>query len=902
MRRLLTLFALAGSLSGNAQTVSNASSQVALAKTNKTITFDLSQEGTPTPIEWGMDTQWINEGNLRRGINFSSKEIIDILRLGFMPSASVAGGKLSDAQLNSINERAQLALKYCKPGVKINIGDDPAEGNGVDSWYNDASVSSIIRGERWARCIDLHRQKYEEYGLNVVSVSPFNEPDFGWNQGVASSRMDDFKNTARALRNEYDGDYGKDAIRICGGNTLSCDAAYEWWNHCKDYLDEGNTHQLAGGFDSYANFYKTVREAGHRGVADELHNVMEAMVGVEYGMQTGIWWGTATRTRGQFMKATHGNDGGARLAYKENRSAWTAASVYRLPDGTINGFVGTSERQCQPDSYRFVSLDRDVFYNGQGPKREFVVEVPGGYGYQDGQTNAETVIDITSGEDVPFYIDGEYKIVNVKSGLVLGVTSASSSGWTQITQRKNSQRTTVANWIITPVPNTIGEDFAYYHIKSCDNSALYWDIMNWVIDATGKVGTYPGGGGAHIEQWYFQYAGENNFFIRSRFSNLAVMPANGSTAIGAALMMADFTGDESQMWRLIPIEEAPEFDVPTAPTNLIATSHNASIQLDWTASASDDVRDYFVIRSEEGKDDFNTIGRNIVGTTFTDNTAEDGKVYEYAVKAEDKAMNRSERSEIACASVSQEKGLICRFDFEDNIFDETENGNHPASLCEAKYNSRSKSGEKSLNMSTASQYLQLPATIANHDALTISFWLRRAGTSATLWERAFDFGNSTDEYLFFTPNCGDNTVRFEVKHAGQLEKIEYQNTLAAGTWNHIVVTLDGNTGAGAIYINGEQVAKKDDFTISPSQIRPVMNYIGRSQFSADPLIKGYFDDYRIYNYALTAEDVAILYEDVTGIKVTKVEEANGKTYDITGRMVGDDVKGVVIKNGKKILK
>jgi hypothetical protein len=37
-------------------------------------------------------------------------------------------------------------------------------------------------------------------------------------------------------------------------------------------------------------FYKTVRANGHHATGDELHNVMEAMVGVEYGMQTGIWW------------------------------------------------------------------------------------------------------------------------------------------------------------------------------------------------------------------------------------------------------------------------------------------------------------------------------------------------------------------------------------------------------------------------------------------------------------------------------------------------------------------------------------------------------------------------------------------------------------------------------------
>lgn len=81
-----------------------------------------------------------------------------------------------------------------------------------------------------------------------------------------------------------------------------------------------------------------MREDGNHATADELHNVMEAMVGVEYGMQTGIWWGTAERARGEFMKASFGE----RLGYAENRDAWSAAAVYRSPEGKLQGFAGCS--------------------------------------------------------------------------------------------------------------------------------------------------------------------------------------------------------------------------------------------------------------------------------------------------------------------------------------------------------------------------------------------------------------------------------------------------------------------------------------------------------------------------------------------------------------------------------
>lgn len=900
MRKLITLSLLALTTGSQAQVVSNASLQTANPKTNRTISFNLNDEGTPTPINWGLDLQWINESNLQRGINFAGKEVVDIVRCGFMPNANVSGGKLSEAQMNSLTTRANLVKKHCKSDVVINIGSDPSEGNGVDWWYNDGGVSTEERGKRWAKCIDLHRKEYQSQGLTVVSVSPFNEPDFGWNQGLEGSRMEDFRSTAMALRQNYNGVYGRDAIRICGGNTLNNDNAGWWWWSMRDYLDEGNTHQLAGGFDSYAAFFKDVRDFGHRAVADELHNVMEAIVGVEYGMQQGIWWGTALRTRGQFMKATHPGDGGSRLAYSENRGAWTAAAVYRLPDGKVNGFVGTSERQCQPDSYRFLSLDRDVYYNGYGPTREFVVEVPGGYGYQSGQTNAETVIEITSGEDIQPVIDGEYKIVNVNSGQILAMGS-SASNWQQISQRTNTKALT-AQWKITPVANTIGEDFAYFHIRHMNNLDLYWDIKNWDIAPKAKVGTFPGGGGGHIEQWYFEYAGNNNFYIRSRYSNLVVEIANSSKATGATIQMAEFTGAANQQWRLIPTDVSPQFTTPEAPLNLTATPQPASIRLDWDASTSGNIRDYIILRADEGSDEFNTIGRYINGTTFVDNTAVEGHTYTYCVKAEDTALNRSERSNSVTAAPTKERALICHLEFDRSLNDLTENGNHCVMYNDPAYSTTNKSGETALSLRNGNSFLQLPSTIASRNQMTISFWLKRYGASNTQWERVFDFGNSTNQYLFFTPNAGDNTIRFEMKNNGPVETLTYKKQLTSSTWSHFTISLDADKGTATMYIDGQAVATKDNFTVRPSDFAPVCNYIARSQFDADPLLKCYLDDFRIYNYAMNDEEVADLFTEITPVEtITASPSEDGSLYDIQGRRVSHPANGVYIKNGKKII-
>jgi hypothetical protein len=65
-----------------------------------------------------------------------------------------------------------------------------------------------------------------------------------------------------------------------------------------------------------------------------------------------------------------------------------------------------------------------------------------------------------------------------------------------------------------------------------------------------------------------------------------------------------------------------------------------------------------------------------------------------------------------------------------------------------------------------------------------------------------------------------------------------------------------------MYVNGQQVAASAAMTLRPTDIMPVANYIGRSQF-ADPLLNGRVDDFSIYNYALSATDIAAMAQSTT---------------------------------------
>lgn len=887
-----------------AQTPSNAQYQIPFRKADAQVFFDFNGKGIATPIEWGFDLAWLSEDNVRRGIAFCGKDVVDMMRVSYRPTAEIVNNKLDNDMLSYINKRASIVKKYCKEGVGININDDH---DGVSSWYNP--TQSNTRAQRWTQVIDLTAQEYVKKGLNLVSISPFNEPDYGWDQGLNSStRKQDFLNICKELRKNE----AYDNVRLCGGNTLNCDKAYEWWNYLKGGLDEGNTHQLAGDFNHYADFFAAVRQAGHHATADELHNTMEAMVGVEYGMQTGIWWGTAERTRGQFMKATYQGNPGERLGYAEHRTNWTSASVYRHADGKVQAFLGGSERQGAKTNYEFISRDRDVYYNGQGPMRHFVMELPGGkpgaYQSEDNK-NAETVLDIQSGADVQPYINGTYRIVNKYGNnstraKYLGFSKNPGTGWVQLQQ--NYKPTSTSNegytqWVVEPVNPRIGGDFSYYDFRVAGNENLRMDILNWSLDNGGQVGSYPGGLGNN-EQWYLQYAGDGWFYIRSRHSNLALSCNSTSVGAGAVTQTTYKEGDAKQLWRFIDQKAEYDKEAPGAPSNLSATPLPSGILLTWDKVDAEDLMGYDILRTEKNRNDWNLIGRGDTLTCFVDNTAEDGKVYEYAIRATDKALNYSEMSSGVEASSTGEKSLICQLNFEDDLLDGTGNGNHAIMFAEPKYNDTKtnvKRGEYSITFSDDA-FLQLPSTISHHDNMTICCWVRRTSTTGT-WERIFDFGNGTEQYMFLTPSNGTK-MRLELRNNGVTEGLEV-SAFKTGM-KHIAVTIDGDNGTAKIYVDGELKGTKENLTIKPSDIKGVCNYVGRSQFATDPAFKGNIDDFRIYNYALSAEEIASIVAEEDGIQEVKsdeqYEESRIQAYDLNGRPATRNTK-VKVTSKKKAL-
>lgn len=875
-----------------------------LAKGATQLTFrtdaDISQCIVPaSPVLWGMDTAWDSEDNVRRGTNYIGKDIMGTGRVSFQPSDLVdANGNLSTAQQRTLQSRLNhIALSGTK---NININCDHEVLMNKTNFPNcDQNYANYhAKPEEWVKVIKATMKYCQNKGFNVVSVSPFNEPDYtAWKEGSKS----DFAAIAKLI--SEDPDFA--GVRICGGNTLNCDEALPWYTALKPYVTEGNTHQLAGSFNSYANFWQTVRKDGNYATADELHNTMEAFVAAHYGMQSGIWWGWDGVCRGEYCRASYY---GKEIGYAENRNAWTAAAVYKRPEGRIDAFLGGSERQANTSVYELVATDRPAYFDGVGPTYSYSMEIPGGTKYQEGQTNAECMVQVNYGEDVPMEaIDPAmpYVLMNRNSGLCMGFNVGSSLEGTQIVQNKytGAAPNTYQQWYFEPVDSRIGGDFTYYRIRSVRKQTQMLDIKDWGTAAGVSIIGYSGGGGSN-EQWYVEYAGNGDYYIRSRHSGLYLGIMNSSTKVSAAVQQQVFTGEDNQRWHLMPGKATLDTTAPLAPADLKAETTASSVRLSWTKSTSADAEAYMVLRGQQSADGtgitWDVIGRMITGTEFLDNCAAPGVTYSYKVKTVDKSRNQSEDNAIVTAQLKEDNALVAHYTFDDTTDDVTDNYLDALSAGTLTYNTISKKeGTKSLNLNGTDAFVMLPSKVGTMRQMTISLWAFVYSTTGA-WSRLFDFGNGTDQYMFLTPNNGSE-MRLVMKNGGA-EQILSAGKLSTG-WHHVTVTLASDKVS--LYVDAEQVASSADITIRPADFRPVLNYIGKSQFAADPYLRAYIDDVRIYNYPLTSDEVKQVRdgEEPTAVKCIRNAAADAtaaqEIYSLDGKRLSSPQRGINIINGKK---
>ena len=235
---------------------------------------------------------------------------------------------------------------------------------------------------------------------------------------------------------------------------------------------------------------------------------------------------------------------------------------------------------------------------------------------------------------------------------------------------------------------------------------------------------------------------------------------------------------------------------------------------------------------------------------YTDTGLEQATKYAYNVIVRDSQGNISKPSGIVSVytHADSEPDFIY-YPFEGNA-DDAYGYSHATEVGDPVYVSGT-TGSQSISFDGSNDYLQLPANIANTQDITIACWFYLG--AANTWQRIFDFGNDTNQYLFLSPNAYGGYLRFAIKDGGS-EQILEADSPSTNTWVHVAVTLRGDVGR--LYVDGEQV-DSGTITLDPSDFNGQVNYIGKSLWP-DPLFTGQIDNFYIFKYSLSAAEIESL--------------------------------------------
>ncbi|MDF7801807.1 hypothetical protein P4C99_20175 [Pontiellaceae bacterium B1224] len=312
--------------------------------TTKTVKFNTGDEGEVKAItDWGEDATWVNYYNAKKSAQYAGSEI-DFVRIGFyLHKPYNEDGSLSSAQTEMLDK----ALKFADMiDSKIPIMLSPNNEKGISDWYKKSDGSARI--DRWFNVMLKSKEYVEARGHKVVSMEVFNEPDWkAWNMG----NKDDLDELLEMCE-----DWG--ILRV-GPSTLSSNQAESWYDAIDSNLDVGSTHTINGTMDQYIDFIDTVKGDKKTFMNPEVHSLVEVIVGAEEGIDSACWWDQINKGRAHFMRACQGR----RLAYVAVDKNWSAACVYKGPDGVLYGFASTNERDNGvPTNYKFVCKNEDVTY------------------------------------------------------------------------------------------------------------------------------------------------------------------------------------------------------------------------------------------------------------------------------------------------------------------------------------------------------------------------------------------------------------------------------------------------------------------------------------------------------------------------------------------------------------
>ena len=187
------------------------------------------------------------------------------------------------------------------------------------------------------------------------------------------------------------------------------------------------------------------------------------------------------------------------------------------------------------------------------------------------------------------------------------------------------------------------------------------------------------------------------------------------------------------------------------------------------------------------------------------------------------------------------------------------------------------------------------------DSYSVSMWVNVDKTIATnsAMYRFFDFGGGTmtSQFLRYIPGSGQLTFMDRGTADGANDwAIDTTVTGFAQTWKLVTLTYDlsSSPATATVYVDGVAVANSGSYSKLTNSVNSLAGsysetgFIGRTQWNNgdNPDFIGLMDDVRIYNRAITADEVATLYNET---RPTVTAPVTIKFQDVDGETLKEDV-------------
>lgn len=201
------------------------------------------------------------------------------------------------------------------------------------------------------------------------------------------------------------------------------------------------------------------------------------------------------------------------------------------------------------------------------------------------------------------------------------------------------------------------------------------------------------------------------------------------------------------------------------------------------------------------------------------------------------------------------------------------------------------------------QFAELPnGVFSGVEEATIAVWVKLR--SNTIWNRVFDFGNSStgeaERFMYLTPNSPEG-IRFSVfGGTAQNEATVVTNTtLPNDVWKHLAATVAAN-GEHVIYIDGFPAAKTFGPYVPLSELEPIVGkaWLGKSRFP-DAGFDGLIDDFIVYERVLNHTEIAELAWPKSDYSRLRFDEGSGtESIDSSDRGVDATLHGATWTTGR----